>query len=71
MHEPDIMIQYYSVVVTIFAEQTSALLFQCSIHCKFQSMKATQNYHNSHTKFKFGMIIVVILCGLRTLEFAV
>ena len=33
-------------------------------------MKATQNYHNGHTKFEFGMTIVVIMCGLHTLEFA-
>ena len=41
------------------------------IHCKFQSMKATQNYHNGHTKFEFSMIIVVNLYDIHTLEFAV
>ena len=41
------------------------------LHCKYQSIKVTQNYHNGHTKFEFGMTIVVILCGLHTLEFAV
>ena len=40
-------------------------------HCKLQSMKATQNYHNGHTKFKFSMTIVVILYDIYTLEFAV
>ena len=34
-------------------------------------MKATQNYHNGHTKFKFSMTIVVILYDSHTLEFAV
>ena len=38
---------------------------------KFQSMNIIQNYHNSHTKFKFGMTIVVILYDPHTLEFAV
>ena len=40
-------------------------------HCKFQSMNIIQNYHNSHTKFKFGMTIVGVLCDPHTLEFAV
>ena len=36
-----------------------------------QSMKATQNYRNGHTKFEFGMITVVISCGYHTLKFVV
>ena len=37
-------------------------------HCKFQSMKIIQNYHNS---FEFNMTIVVILYDIHTLEFVV
>ena len=36
-----------------------------------QSMKFIQNYHNEHTKFNFGMLIVVILYELHTSHFAV
>ena len=39
--------------------------------CKFQSVHATQNSHNGHTKFEFGMTIVVILCDIHILEFTV
>ena len=42
-----------------------------SIHCKMQSMKFIQNYHNEHTKFNFGMLIVVILYEFHTSHFAV
>ena len=45
--------------------------FIFSVHCKFQSVKATQNSHNSHTKIEFSTTIVVILCDIHTLEFAV
>ena len=41
------------------------------IHCKFQSVKVIQNYHNGHTKIEFSMTIVVILYDIHTLEFAV
>ena len=34
-------------------------------------MNIIQNYHNGHTKFNFGMTIVVIVHDLHTLEFAV
>ena len=34
-------------------------------------MKATQNYHNGHTKIEFNMTILVILYDIHTLEFAV
>ena len=34
-------------------------------------MRATQNYHNGHTKFEFGMAVVVILYDIHTLEFTV
>ena len=40
-------------------------------HCKMRSMKFIQNYHNEHTKFKFSMLIVVILYDLHTSHFAV
>ena len=36
-----------------------------------RSMKVIQNYHNEHTKFNFGMLIVVILYEFHTLHFAV
>ena len=36
-----------------------------------RSMKFIQNYHNDHTKFNFGMLIVVILYEFHTLHFAV
>ena len=36
-----------------------------------RSMKFIQNYHNEHTKFNFGMLIVVILYEFHTLHFAV
>ena len=41
------------------------VVYSYTFHCKFQSMKDTQNYHNGHTKY-FGMTIVVILSGLHT-----
>ena len=34
-------------------------------------MKFIQNYHNEHTKFTFGMLIVVILYEFHTSQFAV
>ena len=34
-------------------------------------MKFIQNYHNEHTKFKFSMLIVIILYDLHTSHFAV
>ena len=34
-------------------------------------MKVIQNYHNEHTKFEFGMLIVVILYEFHTSHFAV
>ena len=36
-------------------------LHELPLHCKTQSMKFIQNYHNEHTKIEFGMLIVVIL----------
>ena len=42
-----------------------------TLHCKMRSMKFIQNYHNEHTKFNFGMLIVVILYELHTSHFAV
>ena len=40
-------------------------------HCKMRSMKFIQNYHNEHTKFNFGVLIVVILYEFHTLHFSV
>ena len=40
-------------------------------HCKMRSMKFIQNYHNEHTKIKFGMFIVVILYDFHTSHFVV
>ena len=42
-----------------------------NMHCKMRSMKFIQNYHNEHTKFNFGMLIVVILYEFHTSHFAV
>ena len=36
-----------------------------------RSIKFIQNYHNEHTKFNFGMLIVVILYEFHTSHFAV
>ena len=49
----------------------SAPEFRQALHCKMRSMKVIQNYHNEHTKFNFGMLIVVILYELHTSHFAV
>ena len=38
---------------------------------KVRSMKFIQNYQNEHTKFNYGMLIVVILYEIHTSHFAV
>ena len=46
---------------------------EIELHCKFQSVKVTQNSHNGHTKIEYSsyMTIVVILYDIHILEFAV
>ena len=58
------------------APHLKTILSQKTVHKRIGTLQipeyeCQQNYHNSHTKFKFGMIIVGVLCDPHTLEFAV
>ena len=59
---------FNTAIPLIIMHQSSVTLV---VHCKFQSVRATQNSHNGHTKFEFSMTIMVILYDIHTLEFAV
>ena len=65
--------QFYPMFVITYCDPfCSAMYIQYPVvHCKMRSMKFIQNYHNEHTKFTFGMLIVVILYEFHTSHFAV
>ena len=55
--------------VAILSEVTRDSVCGTLTTLQFQSVKATQNSHNCHTKFEFSMTIVVILYDIHILEF--